>query len=63
MVNVAEVNGTRKIVINGTLPNGTTIPTDDEDLYEMYLNGAASFARALGLWPAVAAVVATVLLT
>ena len=62
MVDVAKVNGTTKIVINGTLPNGTTVPTDDEDLYEMYLNGAMSIAKAMGLWPAVAAVMATVLL-
>jgi hypothetical protein len=60
MVTVSKVNGTQKIVINGTLPNGTTIPTDDEDLYAMYLNSAV--AKAIGLWPAAAAVVAAVLL-
>ena len=62
MVDVSKVNGTTKIVINGTLPNGTTVPTDDEDLYEMYLNGAVSIAKAMGFWPVVAAVLATVLL-
>jgi hypothetical protein len=26
LLHVADVNGTRKLVINGTLPNGTTAP-------------------------------------
>lgn len=52
LVNVAEVNGTMKILINGTLPNGTTVRTHD--------SGASRVARTLGLWPAVAAVAATV---
>ena len=32
LVTVSDVNGTRNLVINGTLPNGTTAPggTDDE---------------------------------
>jgi hypothetical protein len=62
MVTVSRVNGTQKIVINGTLPNGTTVPTDDEDLYEMYLNGAVTLAKSLGYWPAGAAVMVAVLL-
>jgi hypothetical protein len=33
LVTVSEVNGTKNLVINGTLPNGTTAPggTDDEE--------------------------------
>ena len=29
LVNVANVNGTRKLVINGTLPNGTDVSSND----------------------------------
>jgi hypothetical protein len=31
LVNVADVNGTSTILLNGTLPNGTTIPGGTED--------------------------------
>ncbi|KAF1966675.1 hypothetical protein BU23DRAFT_544172 [Bimuria novae-zelandiae CBS 107.79] len=31
LVNVADVNGTRTLVINGTLPNGTTAPGGQDD--------------------------------
>ncbi|KAL1599427.1 hypothetical protein SLS59_006445 [Nothophoma quercina] len=33
LVTVSDVNGTRNLVLNGTLPNGTTAPggTDDDD--------------------------------
>lgn len=42
LVNVADVNGTTTLVLNGTLPKGTTAPggTDDED--------GAGIALALG---------------
>lgn len=47
LINVADVNGTRTLILNGTLPNGTTAPggTDDE--------GAAmalSAGKYMGYW-------------
>lgn len=33
VVNVVDVNGTSTIVLNGTLPNGTTIPGGTEDAF------------------------------
>ncbi|KAM5370606.1 hypothetical protein ACJZ2D_008432 [Fusarium nematophilum] len=58
IVNVAEVNGTMTILINGTLPNGTTVPEEDSPA------GASmrSLVENLGYWPAVAAVMAAVFL-
>ncbi|KAF4980679.1 hypothetical protein FZEAL_3347 [Fusarium zealandicum] len=65
IVNVAKVNGTMTILINGTLPNGTTVPEDEEDTSadEDDSNAAASMrslVEALGYWPAVAAIMAAV---
>ncbi|KAF4339056.1 hypothetical protein FBEOM_7057 [Fusarium beomiforme] len=56
IVNVAEVNGTMTILINGTLPNDTALPDDSAS------DNAAMrhFSEALGWWPAVVAVMATV---
>lgn len=31
LVTVSDVNGTRSLILNGTLPNGTTAPGGDED--------------------------------
>lgn len=54
IVNVAEVNGTTTILINGTLPEDTQLPED--------ANAAArTMIEAMGYWPAAAAVLAAVL--
>jgi len=54
IVDVAEVNGTTTILINGTIPNDTALPSED--------NAAAqSMIQAMGYWPAAAAVLAAVL--
>lgn len=58
IVNVAKVNGTETILINGTLPNGTTAQGEDSAAGD----GMRSMVEALGWWPAVAAVMATVFL-
>ena len=63
VVDVTEVNGTTKIVVNGTLPNGTTVHSSDEDDYKEYLlNAATTAGKMFGFWPAIGAVVATVYL-
>ncbi|KAK3949122.1 hypothetical protein QBC32DRAFT_42020 [Pseudoneurospora amorphoporcata] len=61
LITVATVNGTDYLLINGTLPNGTTAPggTDDDE------SSAAGLRRLLehaGWWPVVATVAATVFL-
>jgi hypothetical protein len=62
VVDVAEVNGTMTILINGTLPNDTALPSDDDDSSDDSSDSAAArtLIEALGFWPAVAAVMATV---
>ncbi|KAG8358474.1 hypothetical protein FVEN_g3496 [Fusarium venenatum] len=57
IVDVAEVNGTTTILINGTLPNDTALPSDSEDSA-----AAQSMIQAMGYWPAAAAVLAAVLI-
>lgn len=61
LINVADVNGTSTILLNGTLPNGTTIPGGTEDA-----NGAGVGMQALiqssGYLVMVALAVCTVLL-
>ncbi|KAF6528037.1 hypothetical protein HZS61_008339 [Fusarium oxysporum f. sp. conglutinans] len=59
IVNVAEVNGTMTILINGTLPNDTALAGDEAS------NSAPArhMAGALGFWPAVAAVVGAVFIS
>jgi hypothetical protein len=56
LVNVADVNGTSTIVINGTLPNGTTASggTDDASMAGMRI-----VAQSSGYWVMVALVIAT----
>lgn len=56
LVTVSEVNGTRNLVLNGTLPNGTTAPggTDDDDSAAMNLR----VGKYTGYW-----VMATIVLT
>lgn len=63
VVNVGTENGTDYILVNGTLPKGTTLKdedadeqTDDEDAGA----GLRNLLEALGFWPAVVAVVCTV---
>ncbi|KAK1984652.1 hypothetical protein LZ30DRAFT_710939 [Colletotrichum cereale] len=57
VVNIGEVNGTETILINGTLPSGTTASGGTDDV------GSAAFRTAvetLGFWPVAAVVLATV---
>ncbi|WQF87293.1 hypothetical protein CDEST_12307 [Colletotrichum destructivum] len=57
VVNIGLVNGTETILINGTLPYGTTAAGGDEEV------GSAAFrnaVEALGFWPVAAVVLATV---
>ncbi|KAI8689160.1 hypothetical protein NCS55_00172300 [Fusarium keratoplasticum] len=58
IVTVAEYKGNITILINGTLPNGTTVPEQDSPAGL----GMRGMIEALGYWPAVAAVAATVFL-
>ncbi|KAH7155800.1 hypothetical protein B0J13DRAFT_234335 [Dactylonectria estremocensis] len=60
VINVARVNGTMSLLINGTLDNGTTAIGEDED--SAAPGSMQGLAEALGLWPVVAAVLATVFL-
>ncbi|KAL7949657.1 hypothetical protein V8C42DRAFT_217856 [Trichoderma barbatum] len=62
LVNVAEVNGTTTILINGSLPNGTTADGPDSTAQDSSAAGLRNLAEALGFWPAVAAVLVTVFL-
>lgn len=58
IINVADVNGTSTILLNGTLPNGTTASGGTEDA-----NAAGSLQFLLnsaGWWPVVATVCAMV---
>ena len=58
-VTVADVNGTSTILVNGSLPNGTTASggTDDGDSAGA---GMRSLLEAMGFWPVVATVFAMV---
>jgi hypothetical protein len=56
LVNVADINGTSTIVLNGTLPNGTTAAGGTENA-----NAAGrAIAQASGYWVMIALVLATV---
>lgn len=57
IVNVADVNGTRTILINGSLPNGTTADGQDSSAA-----GLRNIVQLMGFWPAVAAVLVAVFL-
>ena len=60
LVFVGEVNGTKGIYINGTLPNGTTAAIEEGNSNAaIYLPGMLG---AVGFWPAVVAVGAAVLI-
>ncbi|RTE75435.1 hypothetical protein BHE90_010097, partial [Fusarium euwallaceae] len=58
IVTVAEYKGKINILINGTLPNGTTVPEQNSPAGL----GTKDMIEGLGYWPAVAAVAATVFL-
>ncbi|PNP44654.1 hypothetical protein TGAMA5MH_03461 [Trichoderma gamsii] len=58
VVNVAKVNGTNSLLINGSLPNGTT--ADDPNASSA--TSIRTMAQMIGFWPAVAAVLVTVFL-
>lgn len=58
LVNVADINGTSTIVLNGTLPNGTTTPGGTEDAN----GGAAGIMQSSGYLVMVALAACTVLL-
>lgn len=65
MVRVANVNGTEKIVINGTLANGTTADNGSTSSSSSSTSGAAqgplvTLVNASGYWVMVAVVIATV---
>jgi hypothetical protein len=57
LVNVADVNGTSTIILNGTLPNGTTASGGTEDAFSA---GARTVIEASGYWVMVALVGMTV---
>lgn len=61
VIDVADVNGTSTILINGTLPNGTTASGGTEDA-----NAAAGLRfllQSAGWWPVVATVCAMVFIS
>lgn len=58
IVNVAKVNGTTTILINGTLANGTTVAGEDSAA----AGSLQALAEAAGFWPVFATVIATVFL-
>lgn len=60
IVSVAVVNGTQRILINGSLPNGTTAPGGDEDPFGNAAGGMQLLLRNAGWWPVVALVSAMV---
>jgi len=62
VVNIGDYKGDKTILINGTLPNGTTADGPDESSESSAGTGMRSLAEAAGFWPAVAAVVAAVYL-
>lgn len=57
LINVAKVNGTMTLLINGTLPNGTTAAESAAG------ESMQTMAQAMGFWPAIAAVGAAVFLS
>lgn len=57
LVTVGDVNGTKTLLINGTLAEGTEPPVPDDGSAAA---GLATLAEALGYWPVVAAALASV---
>jgi hypothetical protein len=60
VITVADYNGTNTILINGTLPNGTTASGGDEDATSSATRGLRYMVEAAGWWPVVATVGALV---
>ncbi len=58
LVNVADINGTSTIVLNGTLPNGTTAAGGTEDAFDSA--AMRTIIQASGFWPMIALVGFTV---
>lgn len=58
LVNVANVNGTDTIYINGTLPNGTTASGGTESASSASDGGMTALLRAAGWWPLAATALA-----
>ncbi|GFP56809.1 hypothetical protein ACSS6W_004672 [Trichoderma asperelloides] len=58
VVNVAMVNGTNSLLINGSLPNGTT--ADDPNASSSSAASMRTMVQMIGFWPAVAAVLVAV---
>lgn len=59
IVNVGQFRGSKALLINGTLPNGTTADGPDESAAGSGLRG---LVEAAGYWPVVATVVAAIFL-
>ncbi len=56
-VTVTDVNGTSTILVNGTLPNGTTASGgEDDDDSDSAGAGMRSLLEAMGFWPVVATI-------
>lgn len=60
LVNVGEFRGSKTLLINGTLPNGTT--ADGADQESAAGLGMGDLGRVAGFWPLIATVVATIFL-
>ena len=63
LVNLAVFNGSDSILLNGTLPNGTTAAGGEDDDEESAAASTLAFAlRNAAWWPVVGTVLATVFL-
>jgi len=56
LVSVATINNTRTILLNGTLPKGTTASGGDEDPFDNASAGMRRLLENAGFWPVVAIV-------
>ncbi len=63
LVNIADVNGTKTIILNGTLPNGTDDSTSDTSPTDSSSSGVQILLEASGFWVMIALVAATVWMT
>lgn len=62
VINVGDYRGRKSFLVNGTLPNGTTADGPDEGSNAGVGVGMKSLVEAAGMWPAVACVLAAILL-
>ncbi|QUC16884.1 uncharacterized protein UV8b_01125 [Ustilaginoidea virens] len=60
IINVGDYNGRKTLLINGTLPNGTTADGPDQETSAGV--AMSSLDMSAGLWPAVTCVIAAILL-